>query len=244
MMLYIPTTQAQFLNKLKSKVEQAVDKTVDKVVDKTVNKTVDKADKKISTDDNGSADLTKASASSIKVYSKFDFVPGNTILYFDNFEKDNIGETPEGWMTTNLAEVVQIEGLEGNWITLNAKGGAINIIRNKKQSWGDNFTVEFDIFKDPSPNTYGSDLYIILANSKGKMVTDETLLNNGLYNTDAIMLAAGIYKSGEVYRLTIGKNMGSNSAGDSKFSDQLGLELPITSPVHINMAVTGKRLRI
>lgn len=45
---------------------------------------------------------------------KFDFVPGETILYFDNFEKDNMGETPMGWLTTKSAEVVTIEGLEGN----------------------------------------------------------------------------------------------------------------------------------
>jgi hypothetical protein len=49
------------------------------------------------------------------VYSKFDFVPGTTIMYFDNFDKDNIGETPEGWLTNKSAELLELEGLEGKW---------------------------------------------------------------------------------------------------------------------------------
>ena len=68
---------------------------------------------------------------------KFDFVPGETILYFDNFEKDNMGETPMGWLTTRSVEVVTIEGLEGNWLKMDAKSAA-HITRNKKQSWGNN----------------------------------------------------------------------------------------------------------
>ncbi|MCC7400083.1 MAG: OmpA family protein [Chitinophagaceae bacterium] len=250
-LLGISATRAQILKKIKDKVNKAVDKTIDKTIDKPAEKPAEKPtaeptkEKEEEPKTNETAEVKKVDAgtSSYKVYSKFDFIPGKTILYFDNFEKDNIGETPEGWMTTNVAEVVKIEGLEGNWITLNAKGGARNIIRNKKQSWGDNYSVEFDIFMDPEEKRSGNDLYIILANSMGKLVTDETLLGNNLFNEDAIMIAAGIERTGEVFRLTTGKGMGSNSAGGKKFSDEQGLKLLITMPVHISICVQGKRLR-
>lgn len=64
--------------------------------------------------------------------------------YFDNFEKDNIGESPLGWITSSSAEVVTIDELEGKWLKM-AATSTKQISRNKKQSWGNNFTVEFDL---------------------------------------------------------------------------------------------------
>ncbi|MFN5648923.1 MAG: hypothetical protein ACK458_15520 [Sphingobacteriales bacterium] len=80
--------QAQLLKKIKDKARQKVDSAINKV------------------------DADKAN---LQVYSKFDFVPGTTIMYFDNFDKDNIGETPEGWLNNKSAELLEIEGLEGKW---------------------------------------------------------------------------------------------------------------------------------
>ena len=48
-----------------------------------------------------------------------------------------MGETPMEWLTTKSAEVFTIEGLEGNWLKMDAKTAA-HITRNKKQSWGNN----------------------------------------------------------------------------------------------------------
>jgi hypothetical protein len=79
---------AQLLKKIKDKARQTVDSDINKV------------------------DADKAN---LQVYSKFDFIPGTTIMYFDNFDKDNIGETPEGWLTNKSAELLELEGLEGKW---------------------------------------------------------------------------------------------------------------------------------
>ncbi|MDZ7615322.1 MAG: hypothetical protein U5K51_17695 [Flavobacteriaceae bacterium] len=117
---------------------------------------------------------TKGNApADLKVYSKFDFVPGSSILYYDNFEKDNIGEAPLGWITSTSAEVVKIEGLDGNWVKM-AAVSAEHIVRNKKQSWGNNFTIEFDLLIVKS--SYDPRLVISLINTSGKMVTDESIL--------------------------------------------------------------------
>ena len=135
LILSITSLQAQILKKLKQKAEDAVNKQIDKAVE---NKKGDK--KSGSTDANDTGDTKASSGSNLKVYSKFDFVPGNTILYYDNFEKDNIGESPMGWITSTSAEVVTIDGLEGNWLKL-AATSAQHITRSKKQSWGNNFTI-------------------------------------------------------------------------------------------------------
>src|SRR5690348_6367459 len=133
--------QAQLLKKMKDKAEAAIAKEIDKPHD--IKKGGDK--EVTAAGETASAASGKANPlSNLKVYSKFDFIPGNTILYFDNFEKDNIGESPLGWITSTSAEVVTIEGLEGNWLKLAATSSK-HMTRNKKQTWGNNFTIEFDL---------------------------------------------------------------------------------------------------
>jgi len=247
------TTQAQFIKELKEKVNKTVENAIDKKLDKTA-KTSDKSSE--STEKNNSFDsddksenkqvagTQSAGAGSYIVYSRFDFIPGNTILYYDNFEKDNIGETPEGWMTTNMSEVVEIEGLEGKWITLEPKGGAANIVRSKKQSWGDNFTIEFDIFMEPGMEGQSEQLYIYLGNSGGKMVSDESLLNE-IYRGDAIELYFGINKKdGTMYELTSYRNVAADKPGSkTKFSSDRDIKVNFLKPLHMSFCVQGKRLR-
>ncbi len=243
-------SQAQILRKIKDKVNKTVGNTIDKTIDKA-----DKPDKKSpevkeqtdeTNDDqsNKPASAPSNTSASYRVYSKFDFIPGNTILYYDNFEKENIGETPEGWMTTNMAEVVEIEGLEGRWVTLEPKGGAVNIVRSKKQSWGDNFTIEFDIFMEPGSEGLSDQLYIYLGHSGGKMVSDETLLNS-IYTGDAIEIYFGINKKdGTLYNLSSYRNVAIGKPGaKTKFSSDQGVAINLLKPMHFSFCVQGKRLR-
>ena len=116
---------------------------------------------------------------------KFDFVPGETILYFDNFEKDNMGETPMGWLTTRSFEVVTIEGLEGNWLKMDAKTAA-HITRNKKQSWGNN-----DVPKTKKFDT--------LQNSDNVHCDYVSVINLGVYKiTSSCSNLTGEFEFGEI----------------------------------------------
>ncbi len=176
---------------------------------------------------------TGSSTSNLRVFSKFDFVPGSNILYYDNFEKDNVGETPLGWITSNAAEVVTIEGLEGNWVKMYSTS-AKHISRNKKQSWGNNFSLEFDLLivkKDYDPR-----MSISLINSNGKMVTDESILmdNKPALVFDAIIVGGG--KSRISLTNREGKTLSDNMNGELEYSN--------TVPVHISICVQGKRFRM
>ena len=42
-----------------------------------------------------------------EVYSKYDFVPGDKIIYFDDFSQDFIGDFPSKWNTNGTGEVVK-----------------------------------------------------------------------------------------------------------------------------------------
>ena len=232
LILSITSVQAQFLKKLKQKAESALDRKIDKTVENPQN-----GDKeKTAANENDNADNAKAKgpATNLKVYSKFDFVPGNTILYYDNFEKDNIGELPMGWITSTSAEVVNIDGLEGNWLKL-AATSARHVTRSKKQSWGNNFTIEFDLLL--VKNSYEPRFDISLINTGGNLVTDENILNSG---KPAIYFSSILGSGGKQARTTL------YGMDNKKFSDNMSEDLSYNNatPVHVSMCVQGKRFRM
>ena len=228
---------AQLLKKLKQKADKAIDKAADKAIDKPAESKTATGDESIAKSETAANEPTTAVATEdrLKVYSKFDFVPGKTILYFDDFAKDNIGETPAGWITNTSAEVVTIDGLEGNWLKMNTKY-AEQISRNKKQSWGNNFTVEFDLLLVPVSSS--PRFALSLLNTGGNLVTDEKLLTQGgtikTINMEMIIDNNG----GKLCRATLNSN-------NNKLSDRTeNLPFVKTIPVHISMCVQGKRFRM
>jgi hypothetical protein len=223
------TGQAQLLKKLKDKAQQ----TADNAINKAGTETTKPAEKNGGDKQSAGSDKSSGGKANLQVYSKFDFVPGTTIMHFDNFDKDNIGETPEGWLTNKSAELVEIEGLEGKWLKL-APTLSSHISRNKKQSWGNNFTIEFDMLM--VKEGYDPRLGIILMNTEGKMVTDETLL---------ISLQPALQFDGIIVK--DGKSRISLTNKDNRtISDNMAEELTYenTVPVHISICVQGKRFRM
>ncbi|RYY61808.1 MAG: OmpA family protein [Chitinophagaceae bacterium] len=141
--------------------------------DRAVNKTVDAADKKavIKKKDKGTskddaaeaqADEKEASAETkkdkpaeprqnAKAYSKFDFVPGEKIIFAEDFQQDVVGEFPLKWFTNGSAEVVELEGHEGKWLM--PMGGSI---LTPTMTIPKDFTLEFDIYVNLAMNTSAS----------------------------------------------------------------------------------------
>ena len=54
----------------------------------------------------------------IKAYSKYDFTPGEQVIFYENFESDAIGDFPARWNTNGSGEVVTLEGYEGKWFKM------------------------------------------------------------------------------------------------------------------------------
>jgi OOP family OmpA-OmpF porin len=78
----------------------------------------------------------------LTTYSKFDFVPGDKVLVYEDFSLDAIGDFPENWNTNSAGETVTVSGETGHWLMINKRGifkpGDINNLP-------DNFTLEFDL---------------------------------------------------------------------------------------------------
>jgi outer membrane protein OmpA-like peptidoglycan-associated protein len=230
----ITHTQAQILKKMKDKANQVMNKVEDKALGGNKEGTNGPQNGQPTEGNASAGNSTKSnSPTDLKVYSKFDFVPGSTILYYDNFEKDNIGEAPMGWITTNSAELVKIERLDGNWVKMSSTSSR-HIVRNKKQSWGNNFTIEFDILIVKSG--YDPRLVINLINTSGKMVSDESILleNKSVLTFESIIVPDGKSRLSLVSKE--GNTISDNMNGDLPYSN--------TVPVHISICVQGKRFRM
>jgi outer membrane protein OmpA-like peptidoglycan-associated protein len=157
--------KSQFLKKLGDKVktkseqradqktDQAIDKGLDKAEDGTKNKdgnssqpgnTNSNSDKNISRDTSVGGSPAPAD---FKVYQNYDFVPGDKIIFEDNFVTDADGEFPAHWELGNGQGVVNKMGdktafllTDGNYVRVYPN------IKNKKYL-GTQWTIEFDTWK-------------------------------------------------------------------------------------------------
>jgi len=111
--------------------------------------------------------LTRLAAQDFKAYQNYDFVPGDKILFEDDFRADQDGEFPAHWSLEKGQGVVnKVQGepafllTEGNY--------AIVAPRIKSKSYlGDSFTVEFDMY--PKAGGFGKVICFV----RGKQGEDE-----------------------------------------------------------------------
>jgi outer membrane protein OmpA-like peptidoglycan-associated protein len=165
--------------------------------------------------------------SSIKAYGKYDFVPGEKIVGFDDFTQDEIGDFPAGWNTNAAGEIVTIEGKPGRWLKFTRAGV---FMPELTPILPDNFTLEFDLLCS-SPFT-GSAFRTSLA-----------LL------TDLKVLAS--FHTADRYTFTAHPSAGSQSEPrkDGTSEPAVGAETPQFSekahnPVHISVWRQKERVRV
>jgi OmpA-OmpF porin, OOP family len=148
-------------DKANSRAEQRVDEGIDKGFDaveegvvkifKKKDKNEDESEESEEIEEQEEAEVSeeaeipapKQSSKEVTSYSKFDFIPGEKVIFVDDFAKDPVGEFPAKWDTNNNAEVVTIDGAEGKWLKLPADGG--NYFPDLKLTFPDNVTIEFDM---------------------------------------------------------------------------------------------------
>jgi OOP family OmpA-OmpF porin len=90
----------------------------------------------------------------LAAYSKYDFVPGEKIVFFDDFSQDVIGDFPALWNTDVSGEVVTTNNYPGKWFKLGLDG---SFIPGTNGAFPDNFTIEFDLI---APNSCNFGCYI------------------------------------------------------------------------------------
>ena len=159
-------SQAQFLKRLKDKVTQTAADHVTNDAGNATDKTIDKTESSGTSGGNSTSSTIAPATSSptgnsesatsaaappgIKSYQNYDFVPGDTVLFADDFTEDQNGEFPSHWtLTKGQAVVNQVAGKVAFLLT---QGNYCNVIpRMKTTSYlTDPFTIEFDTYTDGS----------------------------------------------------------------------------------------------
>lgn len=147
-----------------AKVNQKVDKAIGDVLDGKLFKKKKKENDANANTQTGSGTTTSDNSNVLQTsaqekqtfnaYSKFDFVSGDKILYYDDFERVAIGDFPADYNTDASGEVMTVEGKPGKWLGLNANG---SFLPEPLGVLPENFTLEMNvgILGDPSNNMIG-----------------------------------------------------------------------------------------
>lgn len=101
------------------------------------------------------------SSEDIKIYSKFDFVPGDELLYLDDFSKDYVGDFPSKWNTNGTGEIITVNDDTQKWLELKS-GYNIYYIPNLPEDLPEEFTIEFDILVTGTDNKTSSTSHLMV----------------------------------------------------------------------------------
>jgi OOP family OmpA-OmpF porin len=137
---------AQFDNLIKKAKEKAEEK-VNKTIDKSGN---DSQSNNNQNNSNNSNNSTGNQPVSTKTYQNYDFVPGDKIIFEDNFSDDQSGEFPSHWdLAAGQAQVNNFQGENIFALTEGNYASVIPLLTTDTYLASDTFTVEFDFYTQP-----------------------------------------------------------------------------------------------
>jgi len=120
-----PVTEAGIGDKLKKKAQDTANKTANDAVDKTTD-TTGKEPSTAAESEKSAAPGEKAGGETevSAVSTKFDFVPGDKVLLYDDFSQDELGDFPAHWtLNSGTVETAEMEG--ERWLRLAGDYGRV-----------------------------------------------------------------------------------------------------------------------
>lgn len=190
----------KWLNKLgnaaKDAAKNAVERRVEQKAEEVTEKAMDKAEESVTKEDKNKKSASNeeeeegaivteekgenmAANTSQKLTgtSQYDFVPGDQILFYDDFSQDAIGDFPALWTTNGSGEVKSVNIAPGKWFHMNGEDAVYCYTR--QIDFPDNFIVEFDIIPDEKYQ-YGIQFTLYQENAD-----DPKEMNDDLYPGEA-----------------------------------------------------------
>ena len=83
-----------------------------------------------------------------QAYSKFDFIPGEKVIFFEDYTQDAVGDFPALWNTNGSGEVQTTNLYPGRWLAMRSRSDAMP---ETKLNLTGNYTVEFDMILGTDP---------------------------------------------------------------------------------------------
>jgi len=147
------SASAQFgglIDKVKDKAEEKVEKKVEDSMDKSSDDTKNNKKESNNNSENSNPDANSTSAPDTKAYQNYDFVPGDKIIFEDNFAEDESGEFPSHWdLVSGQAQVNNFLGENIFALTEGNYASVIPLMKTDTYLASDTFTIEFDYYTQP-----------------------------------------------------------------------------------------------
>lgn len=150
-------SNAQILNP-KKLLERKANRVIEKKTDQAIDSLLDKKDKQKETGEKTDSVPTPVSGNKetvppgpgakkdtvpqLELYSRYDFIPGERVIFYDDFSQDNIGDFPALWNTNGSAEVVTSNLYPGHWMRYI---GRTDTWTDSLLKLPENYTIEFDV---------------------------------------------------------------------------------------------------
>lgn len=166
-------------NKVEQKVIEKAEEKIDEAVDEQEeeeNSGDQQQAKEAQPEDDNAAGISKPQSTApvkqkLEVKSQYDFVPGDKVLFFEDFSQDAIGDFPALWTTTGSGEVKTVNVAPGHWLHMTAPDQVYNLM--KDLNLPENFIFEFDVISQAAEEGSHPDFYLTLFNSSGDFLDDQ-----------------------------------------------------------------------
>lgn len=171
--------------KIIEKAEQGVDETFDQNNESSEEEEAEENSESESTDseenapedsDEGNTNNKAPLKQKIEAKTQYDFIPGDVVLFYEDFSQDAIGDFPALWTGTGSGEVKTINVAPGNWFHMNATDQVYNLM--KDLNLPENFILEFDLITMPREEGDHFSFYFTLYNSASDFLDDQLYPGN------------------------------------------------------------------
>jgi flagellar motor protein MotB len=115
----------------------------------------------------------------LKAYSKYDFIPGDKVLLYEDFSQDAVGDFPALWTTDVSGEINSLNIASGNWFNLNSTEGTYWLM--KDIDFPQNFILEMDIIPKKEGGRFAADVVLYGEKSHKEMDKSENPGDCGLH---------------------------------------------------------------
>ena len=246
------TAKSKVENRANNKADASIDKSLDKMEEGIKGLFKKKKKKEAEQEKEGaateaskseSATVNKAGstggndAPSFQVYSKYDFIPGEKVLYYDDFEATEVGDFPTGWNTNSSAQVVTLSNLPGKWLSITKDGFfSPELIKDMPE----NFTLEFDVVNRYRSNNILGYNFIIYKSANPRKDIGEVYVTDASFRFNWAGCSGGLgYVTHEK-----GEEMGKNDDLSSEKLVCLGDDFATPAKIKFSLWRQKNRLRV
>jgi len=125
------------------------------------------------------AGQTTGKSTGLSTYSKYDFIPGEKVILFEDFVQDAVGDFPALWNTNATGEVMSTNVYPGKWFK--PMGDGVFLLE-KLIPFPDNFTIEFDVIPQYKEGAGDCDFILTIYENPELSLDDGILPGNAGYN--------------------------------------------------------------